>query len=317
MYSSNPKAEIDFLTAGGQPIWPLIKNPDGYHPLGHGITNRKPFKFSKSRLTANQKANELVSHYGIIRGNGHGNLRYGIRKKSLKFNHYHPRIFRPSYPCGDSWEMQFAYLPEFITARKQLVRLIRMTAKICETIHPTPSNFMSHGMALQEALILACAACEAQWKGILNANNYSANGNSLHTKDYVKLRRPLKLDEYEIQFKFYPDLPPFKPYEKWQTTKPTKSLRWYDAYNKVKHNFVDDIHRANLKNLLNAVSALVIINAAQMGEEAVFFDQTEVGDMVFLSKHPQFPLFQAWSMQDCYFPLSSNNSKWISTPYKL
>jgi len=58
-----------------------------------------------------------------------------------------------------------------------------------------------------------------------------------------------------------------EPFKCWDETNATKSLKWYDAYNKTKHNKEENLADANLINAITAVAAVVILFRAQFGFE--------------------------------------------------
>jgi hypothetical protein len=63
----------------------------------------------------------------------------------------------------------------------------------------------------------------------------------------------------------YPSYSAFVPYAHWDSNNPTKSLHWYDAYNKTKHDREGNLHYATLENAVHAVGAAVVMFYAQFG----------------------------------------------------
>ena len=49
------------------------------------------------------------------------------------------------------------------------------------------------------------------------------------------------------------------PFKNWNPSSPTKSLKWYDAYNKIKHDRIENLSLATLDNAINAVCALITL----------------------------------------------------------
>jgi hypothetical protein len=131
--------------------------------------------------------------------------------------------------------------------------------RICQTVQPEGKNLDAFGHDIRNLLILACTEAETHWRGVLVANGVTQDRYT--TNDYVKLRDPMKLDEYAVTFPNYPWLAAFKPYEGWNTAKPTCSLGWYDAYNAVKHNRETEFERATLRRVFEAISACVVMMA--------------------------------------------------------
>jgi hypothetical protein len=76
----------------------------------------------------------------------------------------------------------------------------------------------------------------------------------------------MKLSEYAINFPFYPWLPPMRPFENWVPSKtPTRDLKWYNAYNAVKHDRETQFELSTLENAFLAVSGVAVMMAAQFG----------------------------------------------------
>jgi hypothetical protein len=153
-------------------------------------------------------------------------------------------------------------------------------------IHPDPANFNAYGAESRNLLILCCTEVEAQWKGVLKANGY-ANSRP-NTTDYVKLLRPMLLDEYEVTLPLYPWLTPIKPFHGWNPALPTQSLPWYDAYNAVKHDRENEFSRATLGHVITALCAIAAMVPAQYGEISTWRDH--LGRFVEITKRPTVPL---------------------------
>lgn len=132
-------------------------------------------------------------------------------------------------------------------------------------IEPSEENFTSYGHKIRELLILSCTEVEYLLQKFLTDNGYT-HKKTYNTSDYIHCKSILKLDEYEVTLKQYTTLSSFKPFKEWVANCPTKSLKWYSAYNSVKHNRGETIQEANLQNLLLAISAIHIILESQYGE---------------------------------------------------
>jgi hypothetical protein len=91
------------------------------------------------------------------------------------------------------------------------------------------------------------------------------------TKDYVKLKNPLHLAEYGFKFRAYSGLAEINPFGKWDSSNPSLSLSWYDAYNKTKHSRTDYFNLATLGNCINAVLANFALYIVRFG--VVGFDE--------------------------------------------
>ena len=85
------------------------------------------------------------------------------------------------------------------------------------------------------------------------------------SKDFVKLNALAHLTEYEIMFKPFANLRPFKPFDNWNEERPTQYLVWYDKQNRVKHNRTNDFAAASMETALNAIAANIILYSVQFG----------------------------------------------------
>jgi hypothetical protein len=177
------------------------------------------------------------------------------------------------------------------TSRGQLSALREQLKRICRVVHPSDKTFKTFGHDIRNLLILACTEVEAHFKGVLKANGCSADG----TKDYVKLSPAMKLGEYAINFPFYPWLPPMRPFENWKlSATPTKDLKWYDAYNAVKHDRETQFELSTLENAFLAVSGVVVMMAAQFGWVYGLRQRSSLTDFFELNVAPN------WHPSDVY-----------------
>jgi len=136
---------------------------------------------------------------------------------------------------------------------------------IFQTIEPSKKNHATFGHLVRELLLLACMEVESSWAAVLKENGYLKP--RLTTEDYVKLKEAMVLDCYRLSLQSYPDFPNFAPFENWDTSAPTESLIWYEAYNKTKHDREQNLEYASLENAIHAVGAAVVMFYAQFGNE--------------------------------------------------
>lgn len=190
----------------------------------------------------------------------------------------------------------------------QLAALTRQLDRICQTIHPTEQTFDTFGHDIRNLLILACTEVENHWRGVLIANHIVQKNYS--TADYVKLRSAMRLDEYAVTFPSYPWLAPIKPFEGWSNANPTKTLKWYDAYNGVKHNREKEFERATLQHAFEAVAACAIMAVAQFG---LHLDNRRRSE---LQSFFQFTSLPIWPLSDVYiYPYGERSAGWSSVPF--
>lgn len=134
---------------------------------------------------------------------------------------------------------------------------------VFETVEPAEGNMQTYGHKIRELLLLAAMEVETSWTAVLRANGYTEPRPT--TKDYVKLLAPMLLDSFGLTLRSYPALPVHTPYRGWNVQAPTKSLGWYDAYNKTKHNREEFLGVATLGRAVQAVGAATIMFYAQFG----------------------------------------------------
>lgn len=247
---------------------------------------------------------------------------YTIEKIEKMPGSYHPRIFRPilqqgrySVGFGNSFEHieTYDYFPHDrrtqVQSVQQLNTLNNRLISIFNNIYPTKDNFNAFGHEIRNVLILACTEVEAQLKGILVTNDYDFKKSKGSTIDYVKLLKVLRLDEYELNLSHFPDIFDICPFKGWAENNPTRSLFWYDNYNKVKHDREDEFERANLISAINAVCAIAILLYAQYGDNIPNWKEL-IGTFFIKQKEPE------WNFLDKYFPPFANET-WLETKLKI
>lgn len=187
---------------------------------------------------------------------------------------YYPRIWRGYYAGNypflyyNAVNQYKEYGSKYIQSITAASSLFDYLVEIFRHIEPSKENYQTYGHKIRELLILTCTEIESGWRAILEENTKEENRKkSYKTTDYFKVKEPLHLDEWAVVLKNYPDLEPLSPFKEWDISKPTQSLSWYNSYNAVKHNREAEFSKATLKNLLDAMAALHIMQAAQWGLE--------------------------------------------------
>lgn len=174
---------------------------------------------------------------------------------------YYKRIWRPLV-CqgrinGTSQETLNASLVS-------LRMLLKKLDELFETVEPAGPNLSVYGHRIREILLMACTEVESSWSAVLKENGYPSS-DMWSTRDYVKLSKPMFLDGYELSLQSYPSISTFVPFKDWDPNGPTKSLVWYDAYNKTKHDREGNLKFATLDNAIKAVGAAVVMFYSQFG----------------------------------------------------
>ena len=146
-------------------------------------------------------------------------------------------------------------------AKKELKLLISKLEEIFLYIEPdTRSIDLCYGHKTRELLILACTELENRWIHYMRLSNKGGADERYTTSDYVKLYDKLFLSEFKVTFTNHPFVSNIIPFSGWNQARPTQSLKFYDAYNKLKHNGYDNFEEAKLSYCIEAVSANIIMH---------------------------------------------------------
>ena len=178
----------------------------------------------------------------------------------------HPSIWRPGLYTYDEMQQGLHYSSfEKEDEDQALFLLLQKLNDIFTYIEPANCNLSCYGHRIRELIVLASTEFENQCRNILRANHIPSQGKDYMSKDFVKLNAWAHLTDYEIMFKPFANLRPFKPFDDWNEEKPTQSLIWYDKYNHVKHDRAQHFTDASLETALNAIAANIILYSVQFG----------------------------------------------------
>jgi hypothetical protein len=191
---------------------------------------------------------------------------------------YYPRIWRGYCPDDNPYigynavNLRREYGYKYIQSAVAASSLFGYLTEIFRHVEPAKENLSTFGHKTRELLLLACMEIESGWRAVLDENTKQEKRQDRYTTaDYFRIKEPLHLGEWSVILTDYPQLNAFTPFAKWTSTSPTQSLQWYDAYNAVKHHREARFSQATLQNLLNAMSALHIMQVAQWGPEVFSF----------------------------------------------
>lgn len=212
------------------------------------------------------------------------------RKTSNYFSgEFHPRICR-----GDE-----SPAPEEVGYRQQMIdsmlvcrQLIQQLKDIFYFIHPDKNHFGVFGHRQRELLLLACMEVETAWRSVLVENTTNIP-DRLNTTHYVNLLQPMRLNEWEVEFVTFPQFGKISPFANWDTTRPTKSLAWYDAYNAVKHDRENELHRATVENVVSAIVGAYLMTISQFGISICANSTLAINDFR-ITKEPK------WKLEEYY-----------------
>ena len=183
----------------------------------------------------------------------------------------------------------------FITSTRMILRDLNT---LYDYIEPSDDNLGVYSHRIYELLLRTATEFESNCKGILKANGYSKPENEWSVKDYFKISKAARLNEYCLTFERWETAHEFKPFVEWNPSK-REPLSWYDAYNQVKHDRYGNFKKAKLDYLMNALAGLICIMHAQYGEGMSHVGFSEFGTTainegivetpMFTIRAPQFP----------------------------
>lgn len=81
------------------------------------------------------------------------------------------------------------------------------------------------------------------------------------------------------------------PFENWQTEKAKQSLSWWEAYDEIKHNRIGKTAQASLKNVLNILGALYLIEMKYLKKISIENNEPDIPNeesSLFTLKNWQF-----------------------------
>jgi hypothetical protein len=220
--------------------------------------------FGKFYLIGPRHPDEPRSWYGVhqdsldtletvLRDFGGDGTHVGARFFSGDF---YPRIWRgDESPAPDEAGVTAEWIATVRIARLLLGHL----RNVCGYIEPVRGNDAVYGMEQRHLLILTCTEVESAWKSILTANAATPrrSGGRWTTEDYVRLLLPLRLNEWSVTLSAHPSYGAIAPFASWDSSRPTASLDWYDAYNAVKHDRENSLARATFERVSRSNGGLV------------------------------------------------------------
>ena len=226
---------------------------------------------------------------------------------------YYPRVARPyslNHKDSPGWNpidsekaRQHTKTDLLAISEGQLHYLKEHLEQVCKVVYPCKQNYKAFGHEIRNVLIIACTEVEAQCRGILEANGFDFKGKRPNTTHYVKLLELLRLDKYSVTFPYFPRMPEIRPFANWHVNAATKSLDWYDAYNKVKHDREAHFQEACLEYAFKAATACFVLLCAQHGWALAKRDSEAVTKFFYLKDKP------VWEAQQCYTPSISGSVK--------
>lgn len=239
----------------------------------------------------------------------------GLEIPSTRWGEFHPRMAwrgtrthrypRPGMD-GSPYESYFHqyHASQLQAAHVSSLILYERLANALEVLEPHPRNACAYGHELRHLLIAACTEVEAGWRGVLGANGYGGSGH-FKTTDYVKLKEPLRLGDWVVRLKAYPEFASISPFGTWSSDRPSKSLPWYEAYNSVKHDREGELYQASLQHVVSAMAAVAVMGWAQFGEQVIGIESVPHTALFLPEQRPQ------WTAQQLYYgPRLDDHTDW-------
>jgi hypothetical protein len=191
---------------------------------------------------------------------------------------YH-RNFRKMVDGPNSGYSGWAYVVDrdYASAPEHYVRAFLLIQgdlqRLFEFIEPADLNLDTFSFRIHELFMRSCIEVEANFKAILKENNFNPidrHGsprpeNTWNIHDYKKVNVTHHLATYKAHIPIWDGLTSiYEPFKEWTAG---QDLSWYRAYNMSKHDRRNRFKEANLRNLLNAVTGLLILLSSQFGTE--------------------------------------------------
>lgn len=196
-----------------------------------------------------------------------------IKKTQLEIGHTIEGVWRPGlYFNVEVLHGLAATNEELRLAEQALLLLVQRLDELLNYVEPTTESLRGYSNKSRELLILSCTEVENYWTYYMHlADKSPPGGGQFTTNDYVKLCLPLSLAEYEVSLPRYSVIRPLKPFSGWKAQpSPTRTIPWYDAYNKTKHDRRNHFSDATIRSCIEAVAANLVLFAVRFGPFHLF-----------------------------------------------
>lgn len=145
------------------------------------------------------------------------------------------------------------FIRTFTVLQNDLLRLF-------EFIEPGDENEGTYSFRCLDQLMRACGEVEVNCKAILRANGYSKTGD-WKMPDYRKLEATHHLSSFQVRLPAWRGSHSVRqPFAAWANG---GSLKWYQDHHGGKHDRHQEFPKASLGNVVDAMSAVVVLLASQ------------------------------------------------------
>jgi len=143
--------------------------------------------------------------------------------------------------------------------------------RVAEYIPLETQQYGVYSFKLADIILRSCSHIESLFKDVIRNQDLSDHPDQEMIKDKKRKRRLTIRDYIEI-FSDYWNLAPVeitirrnndikRPFEEFENPDPKrKTPTWWQAYNKLKHDFYSEIEKGTLENALTSLSALFALN---------------------------------------------------------
>lgn len=171
----------------------------------------------------------------FVNGSHYGNGNYAIPR--------HPKFAKDA----------IKYIRAFLLLQKDALELF-------DYIEPSDQNFKTYSFRLHELLLRSCIEIETNFKAILRENGYRKADN-WNIADYKKIDATHRLSSYQIKLPQWDGENGIRtPFKDWRENRP---LRWYQAYNEIKHDRHEQFASSTFENFIDAICALTAVIYSQ------------------------------------------------------
>ena len=186
-------------------------------------------------------------------------------------------------------------LREYNSYIRQLEIVLAELFDVFKVVEPVKDNLKAYGNAIRNIIFLSCTEIDALFKHILKANGVEKKGDKYTTQDYFKLKATLRLEEYSLILANLDSIDEISPFCNWDAPDTTQTLPWYDAYNKVKHDRIENFELANLQMAIDSTLAFATLLIASFGYRNEIWND-KIGKVITIKKEP------LWSLEDFCLP---------------
>lgn len=197
-----------------------------------------------------------------------------IKKSKYNIGQVYKGIWNPGLYYKN--EIQNALLfseKDNLSQRQSLYILMKEFLEILLYIEPDNNSLKAYSHKIRDLLILSCTEVENQFVSILKISSITPKKRNFDMNDYIIIANKSNIKSICVSFKNYDILQNINPFKSWNSKKPTQSLKWYDAYNKTKHNRTDNFKYSTLSNVINSIAANVILYCIRFGPYELFNSQ--------------------------------------------